>query len=118
MLVKPAKYERIVSPDSEIVSRHDLVNPCEQLGLGHAARLLGNDVAVSVHEERRDASHTELSGGSGVLFGVDLGDENFSLLSYCGQNGSNGLAGSAPGCLLYTSPSPRDAHESRMPSSA
>ena len=24
----------------------------------------------------------------------------------------------AGGCLLYTSPSPRDAHESRMPSSA
>ena len=24
----------------------------------------------------------------------------------------------AIGCLLYTSPSPRDAHESRMPSSA
>ena len=24
----------------------------------------------------------------------------------------------AYGCLLYTSPSPRDAHESRMPSSA
>ena len=24
----------------------------------------------------------------------------------------------AEGCLLYTSPSPRDAHESRMPSSA
>ena len=23
-----------------------------------------------------------------------------------------------PGCLLYTSPSPRDAHEARMPSSA
>ena len=26
--------------------------------------------------------------------------------------------GSASSCLLYTSPSPRDAHESRMPSSA
>ena len=26
--------------------------------------------------------------------------------------------GGASGCLLYTSPSPRDAHESRMPSSA
>ena len=25
---------------------------------------------------------------------------------------------SIPTCLLYTSPSPRDAHESRMPSSA
>ena len=26
--------------------------------------------------------------------------------------------GQDPACLLYTSPSPRDAHESRMPSSA
>ena len=26
--------------------------------------------------------------------------------------------GLVPSCLLYTSPSPRDAHESRMPSSA
>ena len=26
--------------------------------------------------------------------------------------------GDVEGCLLYTSPSPRDAHESRMPSSA
>ena len=26
--------------------------------------------------------------------------------------------GESGGCLLYTSPSPRDAHESRMPSSA
>ena len=26
--------------------------------------------------------------------------------------------GIVDGCLLYTSPSPRDAHESRMPSSA
>ena len=26
--------------------------------------------------------------------------------------------GTIKGCLLYTSPSPRDAHESRMPSSA
>ena len=29
-----------------------------------------------------------------------------------------GNGGSALTCLLYTSPSPRDAHESRMPSSA
>ena len=28
------------------------------------------------------------------------------------------LQGWDEGCLLYTSPSPRDAHESRMPSSA
>ena len=29
-----------------------------------------------------------------------------------------GTSGHLLGCLLYTSPSPRDAHESRMPSSA
>ena len=28
------------------------------------------------------------------------------------------VKGASKGCLLYTSPSPRDAHESRMPSSA
>ena len=28
------------------------------------------------------------------------------------------ISGRFNGCLLYTSPSPRDAHESRMPSSA
>ena len=28
------------------------------------------------------------------------------------------MSGGGGGCLLYTSPSPRDAHESRMPSSA
>ena len=28
------------------------------------------------------------------------------------------MAELSPDCLLYTSPSPRDAHESRMPSSA
>ena len=28
------------------------------------------------------------------------------------------MIGQSIGCLLYTSPSPRDAHESRMPSSA
>ena len=31
---------------------------------------------------------------------------------------SNGTETESIGCLLYTSPSPRDAHESRMPSSA
>ena len=29
-----------------------------------------------------------------------------------------GLAGAVAGCLLYTSPSPRDKRQSRMPSSA
>ena len=40
---------------------------------------------------------------------IDLTQAETILCEKCG----NGLF-----CLLYTSPSPRDAHESRMPSSA
>ena len=36
----------------------------------------------------------------------------------CGENIGKNEVGLKKGCLLYTSPSPRDAHESRMPSSA
>ena len=35
-----------------------------------------------------------------------------------GHQGVQGTAGSSGGCLLYTSPSPRDRTRSRMPSSA
>ena len=35
-----------------------------------------------------------------------------------GSGGMPGKGGSAGGCLLYTSPSPRDKRQSRMPSSA
>ena len=40
--------------------------------------------------------------------------------STAGAQGFQGAAGAqgAAGCLLYTSPSPRDVEESRMPSSA
>ena len=37
---------------------------------------------------------------------------------YVGKPGTAILFILTGGCLLYTSPSPRDAHESRMPSSA
>ena len=36
----------------------------------------------------------------------------------CGYGGGNNVASPAILCLLYTSPSPRDVEESRMPSSA
>ena len=44
-----------------------------------------------------------------IGFKTISGEDNNSLIDYC-DNILN--------CLLYTSPSPRDAHESRMPSSA
>ena len=37
---------------------------------------------------------------------------------FTGSNHTNGLCFDAQGCLLYTSPSPRDRTRSRMPSSA
>ena len=44
------------------------------------------------------------------LFGLG---EGLLIVSFTGASPWSVLA-----CLLYTSPSPRDAHESRMPSSA
>ena len=66
---------------------------------------------------------------------ADSNSMSFSLPSISSVSGSdsiragdldckNAIGGSTnfeigmTGCLLYTSPSPRDAHESRMPSSA
>ena len=51
-------------------------------------------------------------GKSGWMFVLGLiGSGAFGLAGVHGQTINNV-------CLLYTSPSPRDAHESRMPSSA
>ena len=48
--------------------------------------------------------------------------ENIKKIRVEGISGANSvkviLDGEGNICLLYTSPSPRDAHESRMPSSA
>ena len=52
---------------------------------------------------------------SGVLI-EPLSDKFKKLKSFRGRK--NICINSACTCLLYTSPSPRDAHESRMPSSA
>ena len=43
---------------------------------------------------------------------------NMSDVAVVGRFAGSTALGSVGSCLLYTSPSPRDAHESRMPSSA
>ena len=50
-------------------------------------------------------------------YAVD-GTEIYLTQAPVGQNGNIYIVETETGCLLYTSPSPRDAHESRMPSSA
>ena len=53
---------------------------------------------------------------------VNFPYDDFSAMDYeshvFGQKSYNGVAIISKGCLLYTSPSPRDVEESRMPSSA
>ena len=56
-------------------------------------------------------SGTSIDGVDLSLIKSDGNNEFVSILdNYCEYEGKF--------CLLYTSPSPRDAHESRMPSSA
>ena len=53
-----------------------------------------------------------------LALSILLSEEKMEMVSYdkVRPQVSNGVLGIF--CLLYTSPSPRDAHESRMPSSA
>ena len=44
-------------------------------------------------------------------------DDLYGQIILSGDDADTNASGTR-GCLLYTSPSPRDAHESRMPSSA
>ena len=58
-------------------------------------------------------AHVGYAGASGaVSYGAQIGP---SFVVTDGGESDTVLSGN---CLLYTSPSPRDAHESRMPSSA
>ena len=57
-----------------------------------AAGAIGMDLAFSLNQAKIN------------VFATEADRDNFFLVS--------------KSCLLYTSPSPRDAHESRMPSSA
>ena len=67
-----------------------------------------------VVEDHPEISHEALAMMPGEEFDVtfsEAGDYTY----WCGPHKGAGMIGT---CLLYTSPSPRDAHESRMPSSA
>ena len=73
----------------------------------------------------RSCSLERFAGGSDCF--NFAGDYNLAGAVVVGSNDSAGsggthflhfLVGKCDNCLLYTSPSPRDAHESRMPSSA
>ena len=70
---------------------------------------LGMTALVEVHTE--DEASRALEAGASV---IGVNNRNLKTL----EVDRNTFARIAPGCLLYTSPSPRDATLSRMPSSA
>ena len=66
-------------------------------------------LSLNVHmHEHEHAEHADHASDYNTV------EEN---CDFCQFNSDNSFT-EASTCLLYTSPSPRDAHESRMPSSA
>ena len=66
-------------------------------------------ITVSVNDESLDDIHLEVSLNNAKLPDTYLDESGQYVVDITGLNA---------GCLLYTSPSPRDVEESRMPSSA
>ena len=93
-------------------------------------RILGEDVSSKFSNSYKIEMYienTEGFDGEGDLFtkfGVEIRDEATFIVSRRRWNTTvgrvdNEISGERPrDCLLYTSPSPRDVEESRMPSSA
>ena len=79
------------------------IYPKNTLTLSEALKLEFGSTNVSIHCEGDfdDKEH----------YNVDFNQVDEEVIILC-------LGENAYACLLYTSPSPRDAHESRMPSSA
>ena len=73
-------------------------------------------IIVGAHGEAKELINRVSSGWS--ISVIDLDQEK--LRNFTTNRQIDKIQGDATSsfCLLYTSPSPRDAHESRMPSSA
>ena len=85
-----------------------IINAFNFFGVG------GNETVTVTVSSLADAFSFESSGGSDN--NVDPFGEGFELAA--GETISFGSVVDSEGCLLYTSPSPRDLSTSRMPSSA
>jgi len=99
------------------LAAQDKTTPVVFVGLG--SNLLVRDGGVSgvvivMHNVLKNLAQM----GETIL--ADAGVTCGKLAKFCAKAGKQGAAFFAgiPGCLLYTSPSPRDRTRSRMPSSA
>ena len=92
------------------------------LGLGGATTQTAQDTAPAAPKNNTVSNQGQSKGNTtgnttGNKF-ITLNPDGTYKQNYKGGKNAVGTAARAASCLLYTSPSPRDAHESRMPSSA
>ena len=67
----------------------------------------------------KEISYQPQTGERKIIDNLNLKVHENEIILICGDSGSGKTTLlEIISCLLYTSPSPRDAHESRMPSSA
>ena len=114
-------YTRIMNPTNAVLEER-----VAALEGGMAAVALSSGQAASAFSIQNVAkagdnivSSTDLYGGTWNLFSNTLKDMEASIVSFDNiQKKEQGGLRWVDICLLYTSPSPRDVEESRMPSSA
>ena len=115
-------YQTITAPIGEM-------NATEDIGIGYATASNEVQMRVSCSVEMRATPSVEVTTGSNYfrIGGGNYGGDKYISNSWAANNLSpiGGNVYVAPDanlssyiCLLYTSPSPRDVEESRMPSSA
>ena len=86
---------------------------------GEAANAAGVSVANRNVNVLAFSNNPTIAGGNVFILGATFGNTANRLVQYAGRQGINRYTvvhGNS--CLLYTSPSPRDKRQSRMPSSA
>ena len=82
--------------------------------------LIGDDLIVGKHCDETFTGALESPTLTNTARSTDqriYDRSTTSVVAYNAHDNSN-TSGTAPACLLYTSPSPRDQRGSRMPSSA
>ena len=85
------------------------------------AKQYGVDSAIILHNLRFWLDHNKANGShinDGYVWTYNSARAFSELFPYWSSNKIQKLLKKLEGCLLYTSPSPRDRQKSRMPSSA
>ena len=86
-------------------------------GMGYSVAKMALDAGAEVYAtDLKLEGLEELKSLGAKTETLDITNENLIQDYFSKSPNFNGIVNMA--CLLYTSPSPRDAHESRMPSSA